>query len=95
MIDTTDTQAYYNGDFWEPMEPVSPGETPSEPKWRRLRVPVEIRLAVEYLAAAHLMAGDGMADQARLFMATGERLLQQASVQLANQQVNPVPFRVR
>lgn len=89
------TQAYYQGDFWEPLEPVNPGDTPSEPRWRRLRVPDELKSAVIYIAAGHVMVGDGMADQARVYIAQGEKLVMQAAARLASQQQQPVPFRVK
>lgn len=88
-------QAYYEGDFWEPLVPVNPGEAPSEPQWRRLRVPDELKLAVTYIAAGHLLVGDGMADQARVFIGQGEKLVLQAAQRMASQQPMPVPFRVK
>lgn len=91
----SDHQAYHNGDFWEPMEPVSAGESPAEPKWRRLRVPEEIKQAVVHLAAGYVLIGDGHVDQARVFLSQGEELLRRASHNLANQHPMPMPVRLR
>jgi hypothetical protein len=87
-------QAYYNGDFWEPMVPVTAGETPAEPKWRPLRVPDALKAPVVYLAAAHVFNGEGMADQARLYENLGQRLLLDLARVFESQEVMPVPFRV-
>jgi hypothetical protein len=88
------TQAYYDGDYWEPLTLATPGEPPSEGTWRRLSIPDAVATAVVYLAASHVFNGQGMADQARVYMNLGNQLLLEQARLQALQDAMPVPVRL-